>query len=604
MRLAELPVLLLLTATGPIPDGLRDLDAVHLGPLPPPLQARMIAGWLDAERVDDALLALVVGTCEGNPLYIEELLKYLVERRLVRVDAGAAYVEEGVTPELPDTLGGLLAARIDALDPASKGALQIAAVLGTEFSVSLLGDAVGVDDPLPLVGDLAAHGLVRRGDVPDTWTLASEFVRRAALHGILGVQRRDHHRLIAAAIERRAGDDPAWTEALAHHCGLGGRPLDAARYAYAAGLRHEDARQLDEARACYRAGLGWIAGVEERPDTYEARVQGEAMLRLRLGAVSLALGETKAGLGALRGCIDVAEEARLPWLEVRAHLELGRHHLGAGERTRARAHLAQAWALARLGEDRRLELDVASARGRLAVAEGKADEAIAVWSELLDRTPEPDLRASALIGLAEVHLRSGAAEAARAPLAEALEVARAAVDRAVEGKVLEQLGLLHAWLDQPDDAVRHLRRAVQVREELGATHDVVVDHHHIGDVHFLRGDLTRAWLAFRQSRELAEEVGWSRGVALNDVYLGYIDASRGDPTGVARIEEAIRVARRCGDAEAAASGEWLLGRLALAEGRAEDARGRLQAALAAAESRQAPLLAAAVRRTLDTLGSA
>src|SRR5690606_24213819 len=112
----------------------------------------------------------------------------------------------------------------------------------------------------------------------------------------------------------------------ARHCFEGGRYLDAARHAYAAGEAHEARQFLDGARAAYQLGIEAIRRAPKDPDQWDALVQGDAMLHFRLGVVSMLLGDTPGGEHALQLALDIAGDAGLPWIEVRAHLELGRSY--------------------------------------------------------------------------------------------------------------------------------------------------------------------------------------------------------------------------------------------------------------------------------------
>ena len=77
--------------------------------------------------------------------------------------------------------------------------------------------------------------------------------------------------------------------------------------------------------------------------------------------------------------------------------------------------------------------------------------------------------------------------------------------------------------------------------------------------------------------ELAREMGWPRGVALNDVYLAYIEARNGEH-GLDRILEATQVARDLGDPEVTTAGGWLAGRFLAENDQIEDAKNQLKTA--------------------------
>ena len=526
----DLPVLFFFTYRGELPEQLAMLGSrVDLGAFPAPAQARLVRSLLDAREIDPEVLALVERTCEGNPLYIEEMVTWLVrERRLVVTNGAARLAEVRGGLEVPEGLAGLLTARIDDLDPASKGALQIAAIIGLTFSVGLLRQSAGVDDPIPLVSDLAGAGLIVRGDVGhDTYTFASELVREATLRSILGVQRRDYHRMVAAGIEAQYPNDPQWSEAVAHHCAEGGRLLDAARFAHRAGEFLVNEQYLERARMMLRYGLEWLAKVPSTPETWEARVQGEAMLHQKLGAVNLLLGDTAGGERSLQLCLDIATDAGLPWIEVHAHVALGKSYLQRGKLRLASAHLEQARGLLEVEHEPTLAQEALEATAVLAYEQGRNADAERLWQQALDAAAgDPAAEARSLLGLANRYLRTGDNDAAEPLLNSALESAQRAGDRILEGRVLNNIGLLAFTNGATLEAIERFRQALQVREGIGYTVGVVVNHHNIGDAWFSSGDWARAHVSFERSRELAGEIGWERGVLLNDVYLAYIEAHR------------------------------------------------------------------------------
>ncbi len=565
-QLRTVPILWLITVEGAPHARLASHPTIRLDRLDPVTERRLVADSLDAAEIGPSLTALIARTCEGSALYVVELLRYLSHEGLVATEDGVAELV-GPEPALPGSLAGLIAARIDTIDPAAKGALQLAAVIGQSFTGHLLADSIGLDDAGGILATLRAQGLVIGGEAPDTFAFASTFVREAALRGTLGVQRRDYHRLIAAALERRLGAGaPDWTEALARHCGHGGRPLDAARYAYTAGQKHEEAQSLTRAATCYTDGLAWIASVPDTAEHWDARVQGEAMLLLRLGAVKLTLGEPGAGTRALRLALDVTEEANLPWIEARVHLQLGRHHLTTGAHPAARAHLESARRLAQLDSDATLELEVMEATAALAHADGRNEEARALWGDAIEGAPDARARARALVGLAGSLLRADRLDEAEPLLQDALAVARELSDRLLESRVLNGLGMLAAFRDDHTTAIAHFRASLAVREAVGFARGAAVNHHNIGDVWFLRGDLPRASVAFARSRELAVEAGWKRGVVLNDAHLAFVDALRdGTPealrAGLQRLEDAHAHATALDDPETRTTAAWLSARL-------------------------------------------
>lgn len=590
-RLTDVPLLVLLTHTGPLPECLCGLGpVVELGPFDRSALRRLLRELLEAEDVDEAVIDLTARTCEGNPLYVEEMVKYLLADGRIHVESGrATLVAAPSGSDIPDSLAGLIAARIDALEPAGKGALQLAATLGQTFTGPLLGLAMGVDDPTPVVADLASHGLVRRAEAAsaDAWTFASELVREVTLRSILGVQRRTYHRLVAEALETHHADDlEPHAETIAEHCAAAGRYVDAARYLFLAGKRLARGQFLEEARAVYERGLSYVAEVPDTPETWDARVQGEAMLSYRSGALSRLLGEEQRAERSLQTALDISSDAGLPWIEVRTHLELGRLYLTRGHISLAEAHTGQARSLARIEADPELQMETLEAAANLAYEQGKNEDAEALWREALQHAgDDASAHARCHLGMASRCIRESELVPAAALLEKALASARQSGDRILVGRVLNNMGLLHYWSGRYEEALGAFRDALQVREGIGYSAGVVVNHHNIGDVHFSRGDLPRAWVAFSRSKELALEMGWGRGVVLNDVYLGAIEAMRdGLDPGLSQILSARERAIELGDAEIAANAALLAGRILRDHDQPQRARELLHHARAEAES--------------------
>ncbi|MBI2176732.1 MAG: AAA family ATPase, partial [Candidatus Tectomicrobia bacterium] len=112
---------------------------IALDALPAEESVRMAQGLLAAENLPEDLKALIVRKAEGNPFFVEEVVKALREVGAVRRDGGgyvlAKRLDEVV---IPDTIQDVIMARIDRLDEAPKKTLQVASVIGREFSHRLL----------------------------------------------------------------------------------------------------------------------------------------------------------------------------------------------------------------------------------------------------------------------------------------------------------------------------------------------------------------------------------------------------------------------------------------------------------------------------------
>jgi class 3 adenylate cyclase len=187
-------------------------EAIALEALPPEEVSRIVDG-LASETLAEDLRAFVVERSDGNPLFVEEIMRMLADRG----------VTDAIPQDLvvPDTVQALLAERIDLLAPAEKAALQAAAVIGRTFR----GDAVRelISDQ-PRFDTLAERGFVRG--------TAAEFVFMHALtrdvaYGSLTTPTRARlHARYAEWLEVEGGGRDEDAAALAHHYAEGVRPED------------------------------------------------------------------------------------------------------------------------------------------------------------------------------------------------------------------------------------------------------------------------------------------------------------------------------------------------------------------------------------------
>jgi eukaryotic-like serine/threonine-protein kinase len=552
----------LLTWRGREPDGLPAADhRVTLKPLSDPGVRQLLRDVLAAREVSDGLLELVQTSARGNPLYAVEVSKALQRRRLIRYEnRTAGLAQPGAEPLLPPTLGGLIGAQVDALDPASKGALQIAATIGLSFSAGLVAEAAGLDEPEVLLRDLVDSGLI----LPEgegAYSFASHLVWQVVRRSILGVQLRDHHRLVAEGIERLHRDRlDAWAEALSGHCAACGRKVDAARYANRAGDQHRRTAFLERALACYRRGIDWLEEAED-PD---ANLRGEALLHLKAGEVALLIGHTRDAERHLQIALDLADGAMFLDVESRCFLALGRMYLANGKLVLAEANLDQGLATAREG-DARVEFLVEQAA---LVCEGgdyeRAEELLRDAAELAG--DDEGLVARSKLGLANRYLRDDRPQVAWQLLMQARDSARDSGDRILLGRVLNNLGIARYTLDDHEGALEWFRKALEVRRGSGYSQGLVINLHNIGDSHLRLGEHGKAHAAFSEALERAREVGLERSVVLNQACLEYLAGLQGDEQAAARMDACEASARKLGDTQAALSVRLMQGRLLVRSG--------------------------------------
>ena len=261
-RVRQLPVLAIFTFRSefePPWAGLPHVSALSLGPLGRDDVESMIIRVTGGRMLPAEVMNQIVEKTDGNPLFIEELTKAVLEAGILVTD-GKAYRLSGPLPPLaiPDTLQASLMSRLDGL-AAVKEIGQIGAVIGREFSYSLLS-AVAGRDSIALTDSLNqlehAELLLRHGEAPESlYSFKHALVRDAAYESLLKSRRHQLHAQIARALEDRFADIAmSQPEIVAHHFTEAGLADRATSYWLKAG--QQAARRSANAEALNHLGRG------------------------------------------------------------------------------------------------------------------------------------------------------------------------------------------------------------------------------------------------------------------------------------------------------------------------------------------------------------
>ncbi len=192
--------------------------------------------------------------CEGNPFFIEEVLKALVERGDLRWEGDHWVLPDEVRAlATPASLRDAVAERLVLLSPDARHAAQCAAVIGLRLEFELLREVTDLDEPVVLSAlkeSIEAQLIEETDDGTYRWRHA--LTRESVVAELLQRERRAMHLRVAEAIERRAGTDPLRSAELAYHFDEARDEERARRYharaaeqadkdfGYASAVRHEE----------------------------------------------------------------------------------------------------------------------------------------------------------------------------------------------------------------------------------------------------------------------------------------------------------------------------------------------------------------------------
>jgi len=473
-RLARRPFVLLATARRALRERWTPSPAaansvvLHLDPLDDEASQRLLVHLTDG-NLHPAMAAMLVERAGGNPFYLEELVSLVTEAG-VRTLEGLLASEAG---ELPSTLRGLVAARLDALSPGDRKILDDAAVLGRRNRIDALVTMAhvkrGVDAETArahLESLAAREFLVFDGDI---YTFRSEVIREVAYSTLTKADRARSHAGIARwIVEHEDHDREHIVDQIANH------------WAAAAELVAEIGSVSDVPDDVGAEAVQWLLRASRRA---EADVHPATVETLTTRAL---------------GLMDDEHPERAELLRLRARSRVDRYELEA-----ALADVADAWTLADAAGDERALGDILLVRGDALHHRGAFAEALGALTQAQSHFAAVDHRA----GCAEaerlqgmVHLFGGDFVAADDSLRRALDLFEQVDDQRGMAWALQNLSWSAYIAGRIDEAEQRVTVAMATFEELGDP----------GGLTWSRGLL--AWVRFHQGRNdealaLASAVG-------------------------------------------------------------------------------------------------
>jgi adenylate cyclase len=335
------------------------------------------------------LKQLLIARTEGNPFFLEESIRTLVETKFLIGERGSYRLERTLaSTQVPATVQAVLAARIDRLPPDEKRLLQSAAVIGKDVRLGLLqaiADQSEEEISRGLIRLQAAEFLYETSLFPEVeYTFKHALTHEVAYGSVLQDRRRVLHGRIVESIERLYPDRLAEQfELLAHHASRAELWEKAVTYLYDAGRKATARSAYKEAASYFDQSLDALKRLPESRQTLELAIN----IRVDLGPILIAMkgfiapeveqvyteareicgrfgdtpqlfpvlfglarmhdvrGELKIGSDLGKQLLSLAERAREPALLLEAHHELWANMSMLGELISARTHLDQGFVL-------------------------------------------------------------------------------------------------------------------------------------------------------------------------------------------------------------------------------------------------------------------
>ncbi|MCA1439832.1 AAA family ATPase [Ensifer sp. IC4062] len=484
-RLDRRPLMLLTTQrpdAGPdrLAPGRTSITALRLGPLSAADGQQLLSSFFGRGRLPNELSDRILRRAGGNPLFVEEIVRSLIDLETLRREGSHWRVAGGeATVDIPIGIEAMLLARIDRLPQEVRHLVHCAAVIGPSFDTHLLKSITvaptDVDRGLELLCDTEIIEEAGSERSSQSYRFMQSLLHEAVYNNLLVKRRTEIHAAIAEALERRYGENPQRFEELAllgHHFSQSADRSKGAHYLMAAGDR---ARQLcanEDAIRYYRQAMAALAALgDERPEWFVARERVADLLE--------PTGERAAAEEHYRALLVCERVSTDPVASARILRKLGHLLWEAGNREQAQANFSKAATLLASVDAPVETASLLQERGHLAFRMGDylaasewADDALSRVRDLTRDAGDEARREAALV-TAEALNTKGVALARRGRRREAIAAVEESVSVAEAANLMQaacrgytNLGVLYTIVD-PKLAIDVCRRGLDMARRIG-----------------------------------------------------------------------------------------------------------------------------------------
>lgn len=412
---------------------------------------------------------------EGNPYFIEEVLKGLVEQGLIRVrDLASVQALDLRAVGTPASLGEAVLKRIEALGPDLVKVLQTAAVIGDEFHTDILAEVMAQekmdkDHLTEAIDMLVMSNIISEPPSGEagTYLFRHNLIQAVLYQSISRGRQRLLHKEVGLAVEKRVKKmTPKLIYSLANHFAIGHVPDKAMQYNTIAGDKASSTFALEEAIYFYTQALDFL-----ELDTDQKKASDRRMvLLLKIGDLNRATGRWEKALEQYTQLENAAKESG----------DIGM----TGMAVRKKGHIERY-------------------RGNWEPAEKYLDEALEIAKKDKDELAVADCER----GLGYIHWRKGDYEKAISSLRESLKLSEKVNDYFITGRNYIELGNVFSEMGEYESAEKYFKRSIEYLEGINENLALARVYNNLGVLKCRTGEFKKSIQYLSESIELYEKMG-------------------------------------------------------------------------------------------------
>lgn len=455
--------------------------------------ALMIESMLKKQDIPEAFTRKLYEESEGNPFFIEEVVRSLVNEGLIDVkDYSWKLKFDPSRIHIPGTIRDVIGRRIDRLDGGTKAVLGYASVIGNRFTFEALHSIsdVSEEELIDSIDALIAANIIHEDPTSreERYRFDHTQIREVIYNGMSRSRRRLMHKKIGYIIEninKNRLDEVVYN--LAHHFYEGKDTEKTLTYAIKAGEKATKAFAPEDALSYYSMALEALERLEETKENKEKRID----LLKKLGEISFNLSEWGLALEFYKRAVNLCDEIE-------------------DDANRAESLRKTGYVLNRMGNWK--------------LAYQNFEQSLDISKKLGDKFGMADAHR----GLGYIHWRSGEYEDAIAHYNKCIQLSMEISDMHTIALAFIELGNVHIETGDIDKAIEYYNRSLKELEPIGDYSEMARAYNNLGDSYLKRGNHDKAIEYFKKCEEMGKRIGRKDIVGWSLFNSGEAYALKGD----------------------------------------------------------------------------
>lgn len=497
------------------------LEKIQLEPLTLENTEDIIKGVLGEEDILQNFIEIVHEKTEGNPLFIKESIRQMIEQGKIDVENGI-YPDQSEDISVSGLVHNVIGRRINRLDKETIKVLEIGSVIGETIPFDLLSKTAEMNeiDLLDHIDMLTGNRLWDEDLEDEKFYFSHELIEDTIYQNIRGLKKRLLHKKVAENIESLHEDDlEDWYSDLARHHRRAENHTEALDYYIKGGKKAENVYANEDAIEMYEKAL-------ELCDEADIKdVERLEIIKKITKAYSL-LGEYDKTKDYLERALESTED---PGEKQKIYRRIAKIHYEQADWDRSLEYIEMG--LSEYKQEREETCRLLSLKGMVYVQKGDYDRAEQIFEkekEVAESIGSEESMGQVYHDIGTTALRKGEIDSSIKRLQKAIDI-REKTDNKIElQKSYNNLGIAYADAANFEKAEKYYKKSLEVCKDIGDKTGNAASLNNLGTIQMKKGDLYKAIDTFEESFDISKKLGDKHGMAIALSNLANIFQTLGD----------------------------------------------------------------------------